>query len=184
MIETTQSVTIAVGIDRVWDYVRNIEAWASIMPGYRECRIIDDNDSHWVLKVGAGGMVRTVNVLVHVERWDGPGHVLFSYKLDGDPVQGGGTYTATAKSPDETEISLNVQVVGSGPLAPMWEAMGKPLLPQFARSFAHELKDRIEAGAGDAGAAPATAQTDAASGSGLGRWLRKIWQALCGRRDH
>lgn len=183
MIETTQNVSIAVGIDRVWDYVRNIEAWASIMPGYRECRIIDDNDSHWVLKVGAGGMVRTVNVLVHVDQWAGPGNVLFSYQLDGDPVQGSGTYSAVAKGANETEISLNVQVVGSGPLAPMWEAMGKPLLPQFAKSFANELRKRIEdmASGSDAGPAPVAAP---AAGSAFGRWLRKIWQALFGQRDH
>ena len=47
----------------------------------------------WTLKVGVGGLVRTVKVQVHVDQWDGPERVLFSYKLEGDPVQGGGSYT-------------------------------------------------------------------------------------------
>lgn len=143
MIETEQSALVSAPIAAVWDYARDIARWAEIMPGYRECEIVDENDSRWTLKVGVGGLVRTVRVEVHVDEWNGPGLVRFTYKLQGDPVSGGGTYTARAVSPAETEISLRVRVEGSGPMAPMWEAMGKPLLPQFARSFADELKTRM-----------------------------------------
>ncbi len=145
MIETEQSVVVAAPIDAVWDYAVVMENWASIMPGYRECAIIDQEDSHWTLKIGVGGLVRTVNVLVHVDRWDSPGGVDFSYRLEGDPVQGKGAYRAVATGADETEISLKVRVEGTGPMAPMWEAMGGPLLPKFALSFAQQLKAKIEA---------------------------------------
>ncbi|TCM15344.1 polyketide cyclase/dehydrase/lipid transport protein [Novosphingobium sp. PhB165] len=151
MIETEQSVVIDVGIDAVWTHVRDIERWAKLMPGLRECRIIDADRSHWVLKVGAGGLVRTVNVNVHVTEWGGPGRVTFTYDLEGDPVQGGGTYIARAVRSGETEVTLRVEVVGSGQMAKMWEAMGKPLLPQFAKAFAQQLKAEIEAEAENAG---------------------------------
>jgi hypothetical protein len=39
---------------------------------------------------------------------------------------------------------MRVQVSGSGAMAPMWEAMSKPLLPQLAKSFAASLKAEIE----------------------------------------
>lgn len=174
MIETEQSIAIGVGIDAVWTYVSDLQRWAAIMPGYREFEPIDADDSRWVLKVGVGGLVRTVKVLVHVERWDGPGRVDFAYRLEGDPVQGSGAYTARALGPHETEITLKVQVVGGGPMAPMWEAMGGPLLPQFARSFAEQLKAKIEA---EAGAAPAEPQP-ASPLARLGAWLRKLWAGL------
>lgn len=145
MIETEQSVTVDVGIDDVWSQVRDIQRWASLMPGLRECEVLDADRSRWVLKVGAGGLVRTVRVHVHVRAWDGPAHVSFAYELEGDPVQGHGTYHARALGPNRTEVTLWVQVIGSGPMAAMWEAMGKPLLPQFARAFAQQLKAKIEA---------------------------------------
>lgn len=163
MIETEQSVTIDVGIERVWDYVKDIKRWANLMPGLRECSIINENDSHWVLKVGAGGLVRTVNVNVHVSEWDGPENVTFSYDLAGDPVQGGGTYTARRLSPTQTEVVLHVQVIGSGQMARMWEAMGKPLLPQFAKAFAQQLKGEIEKAAVSAGPASASPATPGSS---------------------
>ncbi|MDE2405590.1 MAG: SRPBCC family protein [Sphingomonadales bacterium] len=146
MIETTQTVTVAAPIDAVWDHARDVSRWAEIMPGYRECEIRDEDHSHWVLKVGVGGLVRTVKVNVTVTRWAGPEAVDFEYALEGDPVSGGGTYRAEPAGEGETRMELHVRVVGAGPMAPMWEAMGRPLLPKFALGFAHELKAAIEAG--------------------------------------
>ncbi len=175
MIETEQTVTIRESIENVWVFARDIRGWADLMPGMKECEVIDDDNSRWTLKVGVGGLVRTVKVQVHVDQWDGPERVFFTYKLEGDPVQGGGSYLATAIGARETEVRLVVQVVGSGPMAPMWEAMGKPLLPTLAKGFAGQLRDKIEASApGDSGTAPA------AMPSGFVAWLRSIWNAIFG----
>ena len=173
MIETEQSALVQAGIGDVWDYVQDIGRWAAIMPGYQACEIVDENTSRWTLKVGVGGLVRSVKVLVNVDAWNGPGEVRFSYKLAGDPVQGGGTYTARALGPAQTEITLRVNVVGSGPMAPMWEAMGKPLLPTFARGFADQLAAEIEKVLGIA--APAKKR------AGLLDWLKAFWGKLFGQ---
>lgn len=177
MIETEQTVTIRESIDNVWAFARDIRGWASLMPGMQDCDVIDDDNSRWTLKVGVGGLVRTVKVQVHVDQWDGPERVFFTYKLEGDPVQGGGSYLATATGPRETEVKLVVQVVGGGPMAPMWEAMGKPLLPQLAKGFAGQLKDKIEAAAADAPVAAAPAEP-----AGFFAWLRSIWNAIFGNK--
>lgn len=147
-IETAQTVIIAAPIAATWDYAQDVERWAEIMPGYQSCQIIDDDNSLWVLKIGVGGLVRTVKVDVHVDRWAGPEEVDFTFKLQGDPVEGSGTYRAERADADYTSVTLAVKVNGSGPMAPMWEAMGGPVLPRFARGFAEELKGRIEAQAG------------------------------------
>lgn len=177
MIETEQSVAIHRPIDEVWQHVRDIEGWASLMPGLQNCEVIDADRSRWTLKVGAGGLVRLAKVLVDVDEWAGPDLVRFRYRLEGDPVEGSGTYRAQALSPGETYIALHVQVVGSGPMAPMWEALGKPLLPQFARAFAGQLKERIES------VSPGPVQSACEPGSaegGMVGWLRVFWRRITG----
>ncbi|WP_317932247.1 SRPBCC family protein [Halioxenophilus sp. WMMB6] len=144
MIAAEHSLVIDTAIDNVWHYVKDIRQWASLFPGCRECEVIDDNNSKWIIKVGAGGLVKTVNVLVTVEQWRGPEAVLFSYQLESEPVVGGGVYRAVAIDKNSTEITLQIKVEGSGQMAPMWEAMSKPLLPQMAKSFAGKLKNSIE----------------------------------------
>ncbi len=144
MIETEQTIFVAAAIGSAWCYVQDIQNWASLMPGCRDCTVIDAVDSRWTLKVGAGGLVRTVNILVHIDQWDGPERVIFSFKLDGDPVEGDGSYSAIRQPDNATEITLRVRVRGSGAMAPMWEAVSKPLLPVLAKSFAAKLKAEIE----------------------------------------
>ena len=150
------------------------------MPGCRNCTVINPDDSRWTLKVGVGGLVRTVSVLVHVDRWDAPKQVVFSYKLEGDPVVGGGSYSASRKSAQETEVTLKVRVEGSGPMSPLWEAMSKPLLPQLAKSFAGQLKAEIEKAASEPAAQDAV-MSDRSSVLGvLGKRLRDLWRAIFG----
>ena len=184
MIETQQAVIVHAPIAAIWDYVRDLQRWAEIMPGFREFEVIDDDNSVWTLKVGVGGLVRTVKVKVHVEEWAGPERVTFTFALQGDPVTGGGTYFATKVAPNQTGISLQVQVSGTGPMAPMWEAMGGPLLPKFALAFAEQLKAAIEAelGADTPAAALATAPAadPAPGGWSLLVWLKRLWARLLG----
>ena len=180
MIETEQTVTIRESIENVWSFARDIRGWAELMPGMQECDVIDDDNSRWILKVGVGGLVRTVKVQVRVDQWDGPERVFFTYKLEGDPVQGGGTYYATSIGPHETQVLLQVRVEGSGPMAPMWEAMGRPLLPQLAKAFAGQLRDRIEANTEGTRTAPASAP---AKPTGFFAWLRSIWNVIFGRSE-
>jgi carbon monoxide dehydrogenase subunit G len=164
MIETAQTICIGAPIALVWEYVRDMQRWAKLMPGSQSCTVLDLHDSRWTLKVGAGGLVRAVNVLVHVETWSGPERVEFSYKLENDPVTGGGAYVASAKGPSETEVTLHLRVEGSGAMAPMWEAVCRPVLPQLAKAFAARLKAEIE------GSIAAPSQDDATT--------RSVWTTI------
>jgi carbon monoxide dehydrogenase subunit G len=181
VIETAQTVTVDCGIDATWAYAKDFERWASIMPGYQSCEIADEDNSRWILKIGVGGLVRTVKVQVHVVEWAGPERVEFSFKLEGDPVTGSGSYLATAKGAAQTDMTLQVKVAGSGPMAPMWEAMGGPVLPKFAMAFAEQLKGRIEEFNGVD--SPVSAVPGRATGlAAFTAWLRSIWNAIFGRQ--
>lgn len=177
MIEAEHSVVIDTDIDSVWDFVQDIRKWALLFPGCKECEVIDDHNSKWIIKVGAGGLVKTVNVLVNVEKWDGPEKVLFNYKLESEPVVGSGSYTACRQGDNATEINLHVKVEGSGQMAPMWEAVSKPLLPQMAKSFSSKLKAQIEE-IGGIDAAPKPSALGA-----FAQWFKKLWQGIFGRHS-
>lgn len=179
MIETEQSVVVDAPVAAIWDYVRDLRRWAAIMPGFREFDVIDDDNSVWTLKVGVGGLVRTVKVKVQVEEWAGPERATFAFALQGDPVTGGGAYVATRLAPNQTGIALQVRVAGAGPMAPMWEAMGGPLLPKFALAFAEQLKAAIEAELTPEASPPAVAVAQAGGGSLLA-WLKRLWVRLFG----
>jgi carbon monoxide dehydrogenase subunit G len=181
VIETRQTVTVHCGIAATWTYAKDFERWASIMPGYQTCEIEDEDNSRWILKVGVGALVRTVKVRVHVDEWAGPERVDFSFKLEGDPVTGSGSYLAASVDGSHTEMTLHVRVEGGGPMAPMWEAMGGPMLPKFAKAFAEQLKARIEEASGAGAPATPAAEPDPSGFAALLAWLRSLWNAVFGR---
>ena len=182
MIEAEKLFSIGAPIDDVWDYVRDISKWANLLPGCRECVIIDEHNSRWTIKVGAGGLVKTVNVLVCVEKWDGPGRVNFAYRLESEPVVGGGHYFATINDLGETDIRLQLRVEGSGPMAPMWEAVCKPLFNPLASTFTEKLKAEIEQFVGIESAPKSNSKGLFAVFSALSDWLRKLWVMLAGSK--
>jgi carbon monoxide dehydrogenase subunit G len=169
MIETEQSIVIDAPIGKIWAFANDIRGWARLMPGLQDCQILDADRSLWTLKIGAGALVRTVQVAVQVERWAGPEEVDFTYRLAGDPVQGSGTYRAAADGADRSRIGIAVQVQGTGPMAPMWEAIGRPLLPKFARGFAEQFKQQVELFADMGQAEPA-----ATAAPQRGRFIRLV----------
>jgi carbon monoxide dehydrogenase subunit G len=150
VIEDRQCIAIDARIAQVWETAKEIHAWARLMPGFKKCEIIDAANSCWTLKVGAGALVRTVTVLVRVTRWAGPEEVDFTYELKGDPVVGNGKYHARSISPEATEMTLEIRVEGAGPMAPMWEAMGRSLLPKLVRGFTERFKAEVEQSSTDA----------------------------------
>lgn len=166
MIEAQHRETIGAPIDEVWDFVSDIRRWADLFPGCQSCEVLDAHRSRWVIKVGAGGMIKAVTVHVDVRQWSGPEQVLFDYRLESESVTGSGFYNASTAGGGNTEVVLQLAVAGSGQMAPMWEAMCRPLLPQMARSFSGSLRQAIESAA--AGTAPAPRP-------GL---LRRLWQWL------
>jgi carbon monoxide dehydrogenase subunit G len=174
VIEAEHAISIDAAIDSVWGYVNDLQKGANLMPGCRDCTVINADDSRWTLKVGVGGLVRTVNVLVHVNQWDGPEQVSFSYKLEGDPVAGSGSYMASRKCAHETEVTLRVRVEGGGPLAPMWEAMCRPLLPRLIKLFAGHLKAEIEKTSGQPASQDAAATNPPSVLAGTGKWIRNL----------
>jgi carbon monoxide dehydrogenase subunit G len=188
MIEAEHTLVINTGIKNVWGYVQDIRKWANLFPGCRECDVVDEHNSRWTIKVGAGGLVKTVNVLVHIDEWAGPERVDFSYKLESEPVVGSGNYIASKLDANSTQITLKLQVHGSGAMAPMWEAVGRPLLPQMAKVFSSKLKSDIEANS------PVTEEVIVATATrpsqspsffaAISNWLRNLWRTIFGPAAH
>lgn len=144
MLEQTVRISIDESHTAVWAQVSDMSNWASNMPGYRSFELLTERESLWNLKIGFGSLVRTVKVRVFIQEWQGPDRVSFTFQLDNDPVDGDGSYTASAENPERTDVDLTIRINGQGQLAPMWEAMGRLMLPKMIRGFAQSLKTQIE----------------------------------------
>lgn len=168
MLSTEQSVPIRVPLGDVWTYVSAPSNWAEQFPGYESFEEkVPDSEYIWTVKIGLGGLVRTVKVRVHVTAWDEPHHVSFGLKGITEPITGQGAFDARPAGVALTDVTLTLSIAGSGNMANMMEAMARPVVPKLGQLFCNRLKDEIESRAGVVEAATTRVA-----------WYARVWSAI------
>ena len=73
MAEAEYTTTTRVPIDRVWDFVQEMDNWGRFVTGYQKHEKQDDTHSTWTLKGDVGVLSRTLTFKVVITEWNGPG---------------------------------------------------------------------------------------------------------------
>jgi len=191
MPEVEYATTAQLPVDAIWEFVQEMDNWASFVTGYESHEKQNDDDSTWVLKGDVGVLARTVKFAVHVDEWAGPERVSFSLKGLNEPMDGSGTFLLS-KYEDETSASepapqpregfltrlftaiarffyglvhgraeraqsadsgpaagasrlvFRLRIDPGGPMAPMVNAMMKPMLMPAAEGLANQIMATLE----------------------------------------
>ena len=112
--EAEYSTTARLPVQTIWDYVRDMDTWASFLRGYQSHEKFNDTESVWVLKGDVGMVTRTVKFRVHIDEWGEPSRVLFTLKGVNEPMEGGGEFrlepyedaAAAATAPAAVKLGL------------------------------------------------------------------------------
>jgi len=115
--EATYTTTTRVPIDRVWDFVKDMDKWGRFVTGYQSHEQQDEKNSSWTLRGDVGVLSRTLTFRVQIVDWNGPERVSFTLTGVNEPMQGAGTFTM------ET-------VAGEGAAAPVAAAPPAPVAPR------------------------------------------------------
>ena len=106
MAEAEYVTRVAAPVARVWEFVHEMDNWASFLRGYQSHEKQGERDSIWVLKGDVGAVTRTVKFHVHIDEWDAPAQVRFTLRGLNEEMAGGGSFllqpaaaTASAQPP-------------------------------------------------------------------------------------
>lgn len=137
----THSVNVPLGIEKIWDFVQDMNNWAPLVPGYIDHEIISENESTWSFKGDLGFMKKTVKLKVDIREWNEPSEVIFDLTGMSDNFKGGGYFKATPVSENETTMTGNLDISAGG----MMGAMINQILVKFVPQTAEELTEAIVA---------------------------------------
>ena len=189
MPEVEYATTAKLPVEVIWDFVQEMDNWATFVAGYQSHEKQSEKDSTWVLKGDVGMLARTVKFAVHIEEWDGPSKVTFSLKGVNEPMQGSGTFllerfedaSAVAAPPPRqglfarlvaaiarffyrlrhggarraasadagpaagtSRLTFRLRIDPGGPMAPMVNALMKPLMLPAAEDLANRILATLE----------------------------------------
>jgi carbon monoxide dehydrogenase subunit G len=189
--EVEYATTAKLPVETIWEFVHEMDNWATFVTGYQSHTKENEKDSTWVLKGDVGVLARTVKFAVHIEEWSPPTRVTFTLKGVNEPMQGSGTLVLekyeepgaapalpAAQQPSglsrlleriarfffrarhgeaqraasadagpaagTSRLTFRLAVTPGGPMAPMVNALMRPLMQPAAENLANQILATLE----------------------------------------
>lgn len=132
-----------VSIERIWDFVKDMDKWAPLVPGYIEHKILNERQSTWVFKGDIGIMQKTVKLRIDIKEWIEPTRVSFDLTGINENFSGSGYFEAESLSTDKTRMSGNLDITAKGMMGAMVNAILKTFVPKTAEELTEAIGNKI-----------------------------------------
>lgn len=141
----TETVQVSASRDAVWGFVKDVDNWAPMFPGYQRHLEVETDHFVWQIRGEAGVWSRLVEFEVTVLEWNDPNDVTFRIKGKTEPVEGTGKFfSSEGETPRQSQIGFELAAEGRGPTAPMMNALIDRFLTEQSRNFLSALCRKLE----------------------------------------
>jgi carbon monoxide dehydrogenase subunit G len=96
MPEVEYTATVSAPLERVWNYVEDLNQWCHLMIGFQALEIVDERRSIWTLRGDVGILTREVRIQVDITEWLPRDRVTFVVTGITERLEGGGAFLMTA----------------------------------------------------------------------------------------
>ncbi|OXS57605.1 carbon monoxide dehydrogenase [Cohnella sp. CIP 111063] len=138
------TIELPVAIDRIWDFVSDMNKWAPLVPGYIEHEILSERQSTWAFKGDLGFMKKTVKLKIDIKEWLEPTKVTFDLSGLSDNFGGNGYFEAEAVNANTTKMTGYLDITAKGAMGPMVNSILKSFVPKTAQELSEAIAGRIE----------------------------------------
>ncbi|WP_432361546.1 CoxG family protein [Sporosarcina sp. UB5] len=139
----THTAKLDIPIEKVWDFVSDMNRWAPLVPGYIEHEILSDKQSTWTFKGDIGIMQKTVKLQIDITEWKEPSLVTFDLTGLNENFAGNGYFKAEAISDSETIMHGNLDISARGMMGPMINTILKSFVPKTTEDLTNAIAEEI-----------------------------------------
>lgn len=139
----THFKVLDISIEHIWDFVKDMNKWAPLVPGYIEHEILNERQSTWIFKGDIGIMQKTVKLQIDITEWMEPSRVTFNLTGLNENFSGSGYFEAEKLSDDQTRMIGNLDITAKGMMGPMINAILKSFVPKTAEDLTEAIGNKI-----------------------------------------
>ncbi|WP_079508977.1 CoxG family protein [Mesobacillus jeotgali] len=144
MPEGKHEVTIDVPIESVWDFVKDMDNWAPLLPGYISHEKLNEKQSNWTFKETVGVLKKKISLQVTILEWIEPSRVTFNLKGINENLTGNGYFSAETVGVNKTRMTGYLEMTAEGALAPVMNAVMKNSLPKSGQELTTAIAEELE----------------------------------------
>ncbi|MFD2656514.1 CoxG family protein [Gracilibacillus thailandensis] len=139
----THFVQLDLPIEKVWEFVSDINRWAPLAPGYIDHKIIDDHQSTWHFKGDVGKVQKKIGLKVNIIEWVAPTSVRFKLEGISENLEGSGYFQAEKITTERTNVTGCLSISAGGMMAPMINSVLKSVVPKTTIEFTESVANRL-----------------------------------------
>ena len=143
MAIASHSVNISASVENVWEYVSQIENWATMVPAYKEHEQIDEQKSVWTFEGNFKGLKKTVKMELDITEFHAPSTIRFELKGLTDNFTGSGQFTAE-ETAGQTTMTGTVEVNAGGLSGAVLSPVLKMVLPKVTSRLTEKIARQIK----------------------------------------
>nr|WP_295970774.1 SRPBCC family protein [uncultured Bacillus sp.] len=137
-------MTVSAPLEIVWDFVRFIDNWAPLVPGYIEHEMLNEMESVWKFKSDLGIIKKKVHLKVEITNWMELDQVAFTLQGINEKISGRGFFKCMKITNKQTKITGSWEITAEGPLAKVMNPVLKSNIPIFTEELTAAVRKRIE----------------------------------------
>lgn len=137
-------VEVDLPINTVWNFVKNMDNWAPLIPGYIQHKRYTNRQSSWEFYSNIGFIKKKISLMVTIKEWMEPTKVTFNLKGINEKLSGGGYFLAEAIDRNKTRITCFLEITASGAMGPLVNRVLKSYLPRVTQEMAIAIATKLE----------------------------------------
>lgn len=142
MATGSHQVRLEMPIERIWEFISDINNWAPLVPGYMEHEIINQKQSIWKLH-GDGVIKKTVNLKIDIIEWNKPTDIAFRLSRLNEENIGSGYFKAATLTDFTVEMSGYLNISVKGIIGQMINPVLKTIIPAVGKEFTEKIAAKI-----------------------------------------
>jgi carbon monoxide dehydrogenase subunit G len=137
-------VEVHLPIEEVWEFVKDMDHWAPLVPGYIKHQKLNDRQSTWEFKSDIGIMKKKINLLIDIKEWNAPTKVTFQLTGINEKFKGSGYFEAEPLGRNQTKMTGFLDILAEGPMAAIVNNILKTNIPKTAEEMANAISDKLK----------------------------------------
>ncbi|HLO12462.1 MAG TPA: SRPBCC family protein [Pseudoneobacillus sp.] len=137
-------VEVQLPIVEVWEFVKDMDNWAPLVPGYINHNKISENQSTWEFKSDVGIMKKKVNLMITIKEWNEPTKVTFDLKGINEKFSGNGYFIAEEVGAFKTKMTGFLDINAEGAMGSIVNNILKTTIPKTAEEMAIAISLKLE----------------------------------------
>ncbi|MDF2855986.1 MAG: carbon monoxide dehydrogenase [Neobacillus sp.] len=137
-------VELDIPIEVIWDFIRDADNWAPLVPGYIFHETTNDRQIIWEFKSDLGIVKKKVTLLIDFKEWNEPNKVSFELKRKNEKYIGEGSVEVRALNKNKTRITAFLEINASGAIGSLANSLFKTNIPKSAEEAAAAISFKLE----------------------------------------